>query len=297
MSGSQRGAVYTMLSSIIYGLTPLLTMQFYLGGGNQTTVTFLRFFLALPLLVLLGLRQQQSLLLPARAASKVLLAGILASVTSLLLYSSYNYIPTGMATSIHFVYPLMVAMLSAILLHKRLSRVQVVGLSFGTAGVAAFMLGTHGSGLMGVLLSLLSGFVFSGYIMLLHSPEVSQIPCFVLSFHQSLVAATLMGLYGLFTGQLAFSLTPSAWLFAGLLAFANTVGASVLLQVGISLCGAIDAAILSLLEPLTSVMLGVLVLREQLHFSKFMGCMLIMTGLLATNIGSPMNRKQQEEKS
>lgn len=69
-------------------------------------------------------------------------------------------------------------------------------------------------------------------------------------------------------------------LFA-LLALAVNVFAIVLFQKGLGLCGGVKASLLSTFEPLTSVIVGVIIYNEQMTFRTVLGIALI---LLATAV-------------
>ena len=100
----------------------------------------------------------------------------------------------------------------------------------------------------------------------------------------SLAGAGLCGGVGLGMGALTFALTPQAWLFAALTALMVSIGGSLVFQAGVRIVGDADAAIYSLLEPLTSILFGLLLLGEALTPRKALSCALILVGLLITAI-------------
>lgn len=100
------------------------------------------------------------------------------------------------------------------------------------------------------------------------------------TFYLCLFGAALSGIYGGVTGQLALHLTGQAWLFAFLVSICASVGAISLFQLGIRYTGASTAAILSTLEPITSVILGVLVLGELFTARKIAGCLCILLSVV-----------------
>ncbi|MFR3751407.1 MAG: DMT family transporter [Enterocloster sp.] len=91
-------------------------------------------------------------------------------------------------------------------------------------------------------------------------------------FTLCLITGTICGLIGALTGTLSFHLTWTAWGFAVIVSFFVSVGAISLLQLGIRMTGPCTASILSTLEPITSVLLGVIILDEKLTFYKGIGC-------------------------
>lgn len=98
----------------------------------------------------------------------------------------------------------------------------------------------------------------------------------VFSLYTCLFVSVYTFLYGLMTNQVTFGLTPLSWVFTFLVAVSVSIGANAFLQVGIRYTGASTAAILSMFEPITSVVCGILILRESLSGTKLLGCSLIL---------------------
>ena len=98
----------------------------------------------------------------------------------------------------------------------------------------------------------------------------------VFSFYICLFVSAYTLLYGLLTSQITFALTPLSWAFSFIVAVLTSVGANAFLQMGIRYTGASTSAILSMFEPITSVLCGVLFLQEGLSGMKLLGCGLIL---------------------
>ena len=92
---------------------------------------------------------------------------------------------------------------------------------------------------------------------------------------------------GLLLGRLTLRLTPQAWVCAVLVALLAAVVACVLFQAGVRIVGKANAAIFSLLEPITSIVFSVLLLGDALSPAKLTGCALILAGLLVTALYKP----------
>ncbi len=281
--GQSRGAAFVVLSAVIFGVMPVFAKITYEGGSNGISLTFYRAALALPLLWFLGKKRSPGGMgLSKWQLLPLLLSGTLMSATTLLLYVSYAYIPISIATTLHFVYPLVVAGLCALLYRARLRPMGILGLLLGCGGISLFLPGQEPGGFQGMLLALLSGVTYGGYIISLGRPTLAQMPTFKLSFYLSLVASAVAGGFGLATGQLVFQMTPAAWVITLFTALGITVGACVLFQLGVRRAGPTTASMLSLFEPITSVLCGVLFLSDRLSAAKIIGCLLILAGLVCT---------------
>lgn len=278
-----KGILFTTASAVIFGFTPILARISYDGGANGITMTFLRCLFALP--VLLVILKMKGIPLAVEPGSRVpvCLCGIFgAFATTATLYGSYSYIPVGMATTLHFIYPVLVNLGCVLIFKERVTMKKMMALVCGITGIFLFMdkfSAGSGSG-TGIFLALISGLFFSIHMIVMDKSEVKDMYYFKLSFYLCLFGAVLSGIYGGLTDQLTFRLTGQAWLFAFFVSLFVSVGAITLLQMGVRYIGASSAAILSTLEPITSVVLGVLVLGEYFTVRKIEGCICILASVV-----------------
>lgn len=282
-SARTAGVLCVLFSAVIFGFTPVLAAISYRGGNNGINMTFLRALLPLPILFLMAKRTAPSLRLTRGQAKTSVLLGLLLFGCTLMLYSSYAYIPVGVATTLHFLYPLYVALYGALFKKQRLDARRVVGLALGLVGAMLF-LDTTGQALdvRGLVLALLSGMCYAAYIIVLGREATQPLPLYQLMLYISLTGVCLSRAVGLALGRLTFQLTPSAWVCAVLVAMLVSVVSCVLFQKGVRLIGEANAAIFSLLEPLTSILFSILLLGDTLPPIKALGCALILGGLFVT---------------
>lgn len=281
MNATYRGILYTVASAAIFGFTPILTRIAYGGGANGVTMTFLRAVIALPVLFAIVRRKGIPLRVTPEELKSASLAGILGTgATCIMLYMSYNYISVGLATTLHFIYPLLVAAACVALFRERMNGWKVCALAAGTLGIALSVDFASPGGVTGMALALLSGATYTFYIIYVDRSGLKNMYYFKLSFYLCIMMALASGVYGLLAGQLTFRLTPMAWFFAVLVSLFTSVGALSLFQLGIRYTGASTAAILSTLEPITSIILGVLVLGERISAAKLLGCACILGSVI-----------------
>ena len=283
-----KGIVFTIVSALIYGFTPILARIAYDGGSNGVTMTFLRAALSLPVMGIIMKAMRISFALTRGQLRDLMLAvGLGSTSTTILLYVSYSYIPVGMATTLHFIYPVLVSLGCVFFFREKLRASTMLALITSTAGVflTAGKLQIDAS-TTGIVLSVLSGFTFAYYVVCLDKSELRKLHYFKLSFYTCVVVAIVSGLYGTFTGTLTFELTPKAWLYSWIVSLFVSVGAVTLLQLGIKYTGAATASILSTFEPITSVLLGVLILGETLSLSKAAGVSCIIASVLVITLAA-----------
>ena len=155
LPGHARGILCIVASAVFFGIAPSLTALSYAGGNNPVNMAFLRALLPLPLFFGLA---RKSLPLPQASLKDCILLGVLSFSCTLLLYSSYAFIPAGIATTFHFLYPLYVVVYEAAARKQRPGKGTVTGLMLSLGGVFLFLAGGASSGfLMGLMLACLSG--------------------------------------------------------------------------------------------------------------------------------------------
>ena len=276
-----KGRLYLVLSAVLYGILPCLTSIAYRGGLNGVTLTFLRSVLAIPLLLVIIIADKRALRLPPDRLKSVLLLGFFGgTLPILLLYISYQYIPTGVAAALHFIYPLIVVAAMAVITRSRLPRVTVSAVMLVTAGI--FMFADPGAGLntVGLMLSILSGVFYGFYIIYLARSGLEDMDHVVLTFYVTVIMSIALFIFGIASGKLYFRIAPASWSLSVLISFVVTLGAMPLFQLGVRSCGAAEAGIVSALEPVTTLFLGVIVLGEYISAAEVMGGAMIILGIL-----------------
>lgn len=279
------GYAGVLASAVIFGFTPVLAALSYQGGSNGVNMAFLRAALPLPVLYALARRHPK----PDAAQRRLgAVLGLLLFGCALLLYSSYAYIPVGLATTLHFLYPLYVVLYEWLVQRRSPGALRLAGLVLGLSGSMLFL--QPGEGALhpaGLLLALLSGVCYAGYIVVLSRESQRPMPLYRLMFEVSRSGAVLCLVAGLLLGRLTLRLTPQAWVCAVLVALLASVVACVLFQAGVRIVGKANAAIFSLLEPITSIVFSILLLGDALSPAKLTGCALILAGLLVTALYKP----------
>ncbi len=289
-----KGRLFLFISAVTYGVIPCLSAIAYRGGLNGVTLTFLRSCISLPFLYLVIRMEKRLLKLTYKRLKQVLILGFFGgTMPILLLYLSYQYIPTGTATALHFIYPVVVVAALALIYRQRLPRTTVSAVLLITAGV--YML-TELNSLpdpSGAALALISGFFYSFYIIYMNLSGLDKEDHVVLSFYITLIMSVSALIFGVSSGALYLVFSFRSWCLAAVISFAVTFCAMPLFQLGIRYCGAAEAGIFSALEPVTSLVLGALVLGEYKSYSGFIGAVFIILGVLLVqrrNIGLLLSR-------
>lgn len=276
-----KGYSLVIFSALLFGCMPLITRYIYAEGVNRESVVLLRNLLALPILAVLTWRQDRSFKIPVKAiptVSAIALAGC--CVTPLLLYGSYQYIATGVATVFHFVYPAVVVLMGLLFLKKKVRKGTVFAILLCIVGICFFYDPAEPLNLTGVILALSSGLTYGIYVVLLSIFRHQAVSGFKLSFYISVVCSVVMLIVCVVSGLITVPATPAGWLWCMVLALVVNVGAVVAFQVGTFIIGGERASILSTVEPLTGVVIGAAVFDERITGFTGIGVALVMAACI-----------------
>lgn len=286
MSNHLKGFIYLMLSTVFFGTMPLWTKIACAGGTDTGSVLFFRFFLPIVPLFIYLKAKKVPMKVTANEARKILLLGICGyGITAMLLFLSYNYIPSGMATVIHFCYPVFVLLGSVVFLKKRVSVAKVICVFLCVGGIFLFFDGgVEAKGITGFVLAFVSGITYAFYILYLDNSDLKDMSTLKLIFYMNIVASVLNLARTSVSGGMDITMTGTAWAAMTILALGTTFIGVSFFQKGTRLVGAQNAAILSTFEPVTSVIVGIIVLKETCNARSVVGCLLILASVMITAI-------------
>lgn len=271
-----RGLFLTILSAVIFGITPIMAKMTYSLGSNGITLSFLRHFLVIPVLYILIKAQKQSLKITKTQCINIIKVGVFGSgLTVLTLYTSYSYISVGSATVLHFLYPMFVSVIMLLFFKERMSKANCICLGVATIGIV-FFIEPGGSSMTGFILALLSAIAFAYYIIGIDRLWLNELPSYVLNFYFAIVVSVFIGVVGYLSGSLVIDMSVSVYGYSFIIAVLTSVIGIICLQKGIQYLGAATASILSMFEPTISVIIGIIVLHEQLNIMKILGCCIIL---------------------
>ena len=272
-----RGYVYVILSAIIFGCMPLMAKHIYADGVNSISLVFLRNLFSLPVLVVLALLESRSLKISPKAFPKLGIISVFGYVlTPYLLFTSYDYMDSGTATVLHFIYPIAVILIELIFLKKGITLGGIIGLVLFAVGLPLFYTPGASIGLVGSIISIASGITYAIYIVLIGKLRPKD-GGFSFCFYLAIVATVILFLIALLTGQLSLPKSLVPWILSVVFGFVVNGGAMMLFQRGTFIIGGSNAAIISAIEPVTSLVVGAAFLSESVGFLAIIGSVLVIS--------------------
>ena len=276
----KKGYIYTALSAIIFGLMPLLTKIIIARGATSLTIPFFRVFYVTIVLFFVLKIKKIDLHLEKRDLLSAILTSIFGSgLTIIILNESYNHVDTGIATSLHFLYPLFVAILCCFFYGEKIKKKQILSLSFALVGIICFMSKGNGS-LFGYFLAIASGLTYAFYLVKMDKSGLVKMNALKLSFYLALFTTIEIFTMNLFMQDVVFKMDALSYGLLLVLALSSSFLATVLLQKGVLLLGSTRASFICLLEPVTSMTVGILWLNEAFTFNKGLGGLAIIISLI-----------------
>ena len=277
----KKGIIYVLLSAVIFGSMPLMANVVYEGNGNSLSLTLYRFLLSIPALYFLIKRKGQSIKITKNEFYKICLLGILGGcITALLLYTSYNYISTGTATTLHFVYPVLVVLGGIIFFKEKPNLIKIVSVILCALGILMFYNGEKQASFLGMVIAFCSGVTYTFYILYLEKSQLRNISTYKLTFYLCIVSSAFLLIVCAATGKLVLNMTIRAWLMTILLSLSVTLGGVYLFQEGLKLIGSQSTSILSTFEPITSIIIGIMVFNESFNAKTILGIIFILIAAL-----------------
>ena len=285
MNQRAKGFALVILSAVVFGALPVVVRGVNACGSNSIMTSFLRFLLSLLPLYLAARGKKADLRITKSEALKILLIAVCGfGGTSVLLFLSYNYIPSGMATTVHFVYPVFVILGSILFLKQKISPMKMLCVALCFGGILMFY-GGGGEGAVqpiGLFFAFASGVTYSFYIVYLDWSGLSKMNPTKMIFYMNTFSALMVGSLAVATGSFTLDITLKGWILALILAICVSFFAVRSFQMGVRIIGPQNAAILSTFEPITSLIVGILVYQEVLTLPGVIGCVLILSSVVIT---------------
>lgn len=270
-------------ASIAFGLIPLFSLPMMHAGILTPSILAYRFiFASIGLFILLKIRRVP-MGVSLQQAFTLIGLGLIYVCSAMGLQLGYRYMESGVATVIHFTFPIWVILLLLLFYKQRPAPITLVAVSLAFGGVAA-LAGIFGvsqpMSLAGFLIVAFSGLAYGSYIVIVNKSCVSEMNPGKLSFYALAVCGLSFVAISLASGGLQPLTTPRLWFMALSLAFLSTLLPNIALVKSVKLTGSTLASILGALEPLTAIIVGIVVFNEEMTLMRAVGMLLIIVAVL-----------------
>lgn len=269
-----------IITGITYGLNPLFGMPLMNKGVSIDSILLFRYGIAVLILGVILFFDKQSFKISWKQAGVLLILGLLYTSSSIFLFEAYKYIPSGLATTLIFLYPVLVALIMVFL---RVVPSWQVWLAIVATFVGVVIMTQSNSAQetnpIGVLLSLGSALVYALFIVIINrSKVISSISNSLLTFYALLVGAVIfLSRIATSGGDIMAGIDANVdWLNIVGLAILPTIVSTATLAVATRNIGATKASVLGVFEPVTAILVGTLVFGEALTNNIIIGILIAM---------------------
>lgn len=287
-----KGYLYALLGASAFGFIPLFSIPILQDGMNTSSLVIYRMFFSAALVGIMLLARRQSARVSLRQAGALAGLAFFYTLSSLFLLESYLYIPSGVATTIHFLYPVFVTLASVALFHQqKLTLGLLLPSLLSLAGVALLSAGTlgnlldgsldHRKALTGIGLVLITVVGYGGYLLFYGRPLIQRLDSMISTFYVLIFTALFCTAALLLRGESGLQPVPGwhAALNLFLLCLVPTLCANLLVVVAIRHVGSTATSVLGCMEPLTAVILGLAFLGERLQALQYVGIVVILVAV------------------
>ena len=292
-----KGILYAAVSSSTFGLAPFFSLTLLLAGFSAFEVLSYRWGVATIALTLFGWCSGCSFRLEKKDFLVVLLLSLLRAVTSFSLLIAYQNIATGVASTIHFMYPLAVSLVMMYFFQEKKSLWVMFAVFMSLLGAALLSSGEleakNGDTIVGLVAACVSVFSYAGYIVGVRMTRAVRINSTVLTCYVLGLGTVLYFIGALTTSGLRLVADGYTWLIILGLALPATAISNITLVRAIKYAGPTLTSILGAMEPLTAVVIGVFVFKELFTLNSAIGIILI---LLAVSVVIFRKQKMKEYK-
>lgn len=299
MTTKFKGAAYGIIAAVSYGMNPLGALFLYKGGINTNSVLFYRFFLAAIILGGLMLIQRKSFAVAKKELQILIALGLLFAISSLTFYSSFHFMDVGIACTLLFVYPVMVAIIMAVFFKEKLSIVTSLSIILALSGIGLLYKGDGDGSLstIGVILLMISSLSYAVYIIVVNKSSLVM-SSIKLTFYVLIFCVLGIVLYSFIStdNHLMWLATPEIWLWAIMLALVPTIISLVTMVKAVHAIGSTPTAIMGALEPLTAVIIGITVFGESLTTRLAIGILMILSAVILIIAGKSLKPKKLTNK-
>lgn len=275
-----KGILYAAVSLFHFWTGSVFFITLLLIGFSAFEVLSYRWGIASVVLVIFGLFSGCDFRLKRKDLAVVFTLSLLRAITSFSLIIAYQNIASGVASTIHFMYPLAVALVMMFVFREKKSVWVIVAVLMSLSGASVLSLGgvdvKDGNTPMGLVAACVSVFSYAGYIIGVRKTRAVKINSTVLTCYVMSLGALFYIIGACCTSGLRIVTDGYVWLIILGLALPATAISNITLVQAIKNAGPTLTSILGAMEPLTAVVIGVFVFNELFTLNTLIGILLIL---------------------
>lgn len=279
------GSLFALIAAICYGFIPFFTLPIKKGLAadfmSDPSILFYRFGFAAILIALLMIVQRKSFRITRTEAVHLIYLAFISDGSALFLIQGYSYMSSGVATTLHFMYPVITAMIMMAFYHEARRPSTLFAIVMAVAGVAVLSWSSDGKAdWVGIIIVLISAVFYALYLIRLNRSSAATMENTKLIFYVMLFGSVLFAAEALRQGSFSPLTTGLQFRNLASLAIVCTMITNLCLVVAVKRIGSTMTAVIGALEPLTAVIVGCIALNEPFTGQILAGILLIIPAVM-----------------
>ena len=283
------GMIAGIVTGISYGMNPLFAKPLLADGVSVPTMLFFRYVISLVIMAAWMKIRREQFRVTASEFRLLVVLGVLFSFGSLFLFESYRFIPSGLATTLVYLYPIFVALIMVAL--KSYPNWQT-WLSIAVTFVGVILLSLPSGKItlhpLGMILAVISALSYALYLVIVNrSTRIKHISEHTLTFY-ALAVGTVLFLCYQPTSDVSFMNGVNSWKSAinltGLAVFPTMIS-MLTLAIATRLIGPTRTSVLGVFEPVTAILIGTVLFLEPMTPRMLIGIILCLAAVIFISVG------------
>lgn len=280
------GFVNGIIASSSYGTNPFFALPLLSWGLGVNSILFYRYSIAVLIYYFwLKFKKKVNLKLQKIQIFWAIILGTIFSLSSISLFISFKYIDSGVACTILFIYPVIVMLIMTAFFNEKINKTTIFATFLAIFGIVLLNYSNQTNSMAtdskGLALILISALAYALYLVGIRTIKViKHAPSDIVAFYVMVAGVLFYAVNLKFCTNLEMLTTPKEWFCAFGLALLPTIISLETTNIAIKFIGASKTAVLGALEPLTAVILGILVFHEQFTVYRFFGVLFVLVGVL-----------------
>jgi len=281
------GVVVALITAVCYGFIPFFTLPLKpetatdaADAMSDPSILFYRFGFATLLIGLIMLAKRKSFRVTRGELVTLTYLAFISDGSALFLIDSYNYMSSGVATTLHFLYPVVTALIMMTFYHESRRPVTLFAITMAVVGVGILSWSEGKMSWQGVAIALISAVCYALYLIRVNRSRAATMEGWKLVFYIMFIGALIFGAEALRQGNFQPIETAVQWKNLVCVAVVCTFVTNLLLVVAVKRIGSTMTAVIGALEPLTAVVIGCTVLGEPINWRVIVGMLLIIPAVI-----------------